>query len=85
MANGASLAIDDCRVFGSSVFGVECAGKMQATRCKFEDNSSTGVFVYSGGEAKLMECMVRNNGRNGLEVRGSGAKVYLDGGAISDN
>jgi len=41
--------------------GVYCRGKLQATRCKFEDNKRDGVFV-NGGETKLVECVVRNNG-----------------------
>ena len=80
--NGASLVMDDCRVFGSGGVGVVCGGKVEATRCRFENNGSHGVLVY-GGEAKLVECVVRNNGGHGLSV-GVG-KATVAGGTVSDN
>ena len=93
----ASLAMEDCRVIGSGSRGVYCnGGKMNATRCTFEDNAHdvperplplrrmhAGVHVL-GGEAKLVECVVRNNGGDGLFVDGGG-KVTLEGGMISGN
>ena len=84
---GASLVMEDCRVFGSGGNGVHCqSGKMEATRCIIEDDAEHGVNVFRG-EAKLVECVVRNNGRNGLHSFGSihGTEVIVVGGTISGN
>jgi len=80
---GASLVMEDCRVFGSCGDGVRCNyGKLNATRCTIENHGGDGVYVV-GGEAKLVECVVRNNGESGLFV--NGGKCILEGGAISGN
>ena len=89
VAAGASLVMEDCRVFAATCgnlggVGVYCEGTLEATRCIFEDHSSDGVHVVRG-EAKLMECTVQNNGRHGLSVTHHGAKAFLEGGTISGN
>ena len=75
---GACLAVEDCRLFGGN-FGVHCAGKMEARRCMFEGNSMAGVVV-DAGQATLVECMVRNSGRDGLYVYGGNV---LYGGKVT--
>ena len=81
--DGASLVMEDCRIFGSGGTGVECWGKMVATRCTFEDNRESGVAVF-GGEARLAGCVVRNNRQTGLSVAGV-AKLILEGGTVTGN
>ena len=69
---------------------------MVALRCVFEDNVQDGMRVYGqhvgrvrAGEvgrkasAELVECLVRNNGHDGLFVHCG--EVTLRGGAISGN
>ena len=82
VGDGASLAMEGYRAFGSGGDGVACFGKMEATRCVFEDHSSDGVYVGSR-EAKLVECVLRNNGEHGLSVYNG--KAILKGGTISGN
>ena len=47
---GARLIMEDWRIFGiSSLFagtGLRCEGDVKATRCIFEENQLSGVFVY---------------------------------------
>ncbi len=93
----ASLVMEDCRSFGSGGYGISCHGKMTATRCIFEDNRTDGLHVANkGGEAKLIKCMLRNNGRHGLYVEEGeefmgadsgfdGGKLTLVGGTVSGN
>ena len=95
---GASLAMEDCRVFSivsgrrpggadmENGFGMLCFGKVEATRCTFENNADDGVCVSGrygeakerlAGEAKLMECVVRNNGGHGVCV-GEGKATLVE-------
>ena len=78
--NSASLVMEDTRVFGCCGHrgignGLQCnCGKVQATRCIFEDNSECGVWVNGGKEAyaslyarsyasiELVDGVIRNNG-----------------------
>jgi len=64
VAPGASLVMEDCRVFCSGGSGVWCEGKVEAIRCTFEHNGSHGVDV-GRGEVKLVDCVVRNNNGGG--------------------
>jgi len=77
--------MEDCRVFGTRDDGMQTAGAFKATRCIFEDNERSGLVVCGfGGEARLVECVVRNNGANGLRVCSSG-EATLAGGKINNN
>jgi len=40
VAGGVSLVMEDCRVFGSDSIGAYCGGKVEATRCIFENNTA---------------------------------------------
>ena len=80
VGRGASLVMVDCRFFGSGL-GVHCVGKLVVTRCKIEDSKSDGEFV-EGGEAKLVESVMRNNGGNGMNAN---SRAILEGGTISGN
>ena len=83
---GASLVMEDCRVFGSESVGVDVDGEVRATRCVVEENGAHGLFIYgTGGKglAELVDCVIRKNGSNGLLAIAS--KVVLRGGTISGN
>jgi len=81
MDEGASLVMEDCRVFGR---GLECLGDVTATRCTFEDNSSSGVWVeHTNGSANPTECLILINGFGVWVTRGG--KAMLRGGTISGN
>jgi len=81
---GASLVIEDSRVFGVRGFGMNCSGEVKATRCTFEDNGFSGTLV-SGKQAsaELVDCVIRKNGWEGLLM--NGGKAMLRGGTISEN
>ena len=80
---GASLVMEDCRTFGCIGHGVCCNGKLEATRCMFENNGNDGVCV-NGGEAMLVDCVVCNNERSGVYVVND-SKHVLTAGTISGN
>ena len=80
VGDSASRVLEDTRVFGYCGHhgisnGLQCnCGKVQATRCIFEDNSECGVWVNGAKEAhaslyarsyapiELVDCVIRNNG-----------------------
>ena len=73
---GASLVMEDTRDFDCAD-GVDCYGKMKATR---------GLFVVvEEASAKLVDCVIRNNGTDGLWCEGKGATVTVRGGTVSGN
>ena len=85
---GASLDMEDCRIFGSRALGVHCDGKMRATRCTIEGNADHGVLVHGPqASAELVDCVIRSNGSAatdaGVCVRQG--KVMLRGGTVSKN
>ena len=61
VAHGWSLVMEDCRVSGSGGRGVDCRGKLEATRCIIEGSDSDGVHVngkdgWDGWDVQLVEC-----------------------------
>jgi len=55
-----------CRGFGNKNQGMySMRGQVESSRCRFENNRFDDEYV-GGGEVKLVECAVRNNGWNGL-------------------
>ena len=92
------LVMEDCRIFGccnsDSSCGVYCRDAMlHATRCTIEDNISEGVYVehpVCSGRTQtvtLVQCAVRNNGRDGVRALtyDNMLHVVLVGGSISGN
>ena len=76
-----SLAMEDCRICGSGSEGVHCMG-MEAKSCTFEGNERNGMSIYGyDAQAKLVECVARNNRENGLSVS-IHANFILVGGTI---
>jgi len=80
---GASLVMEDIRIFGNSHTGVRCDGKVKAVRCIVEENAHTGVFVFGKqASAEVVSCVIRKNGNSG--VWANGGKAVLRGGVMSD-
>jgi len=84
----ASLVMEDCRVFGSAQWGVQCGGKLTATRCTVEDSGNAGtyhgVFVTDHvASAMLVDCVIRNNGYSGVTCKRG--EVTLKGGLVTGN
>ena len=81
---GASLVMEDSRVFGSSDYGVICHSDMKLTRGTIEGHGAVGVLMmgeHASGE--LSDCVVHKNGSNGVQVQTG--KVMLRGGTITEN
>ena len=79
---GASLVMEDSRVFGSGGHGVSCLGD-KLLRCMFEDNAHNGVSCSVGHSvAELVDCVICKDGLLGLTSQG---KIVLRGGTISEN
>jgi len=80
---GCSVTMEKC-VFDGIGHWLYCNGKVQAARCTFEGNGTHGVIVNSeDGSAGLVDCVMRNNSENGLQV-GQGTAL-LRGGSILGN
>ena len=81
--HNATFVMEDCYASGRG-FGLVCYGDVTATRCTFENNAEGGVHVPPAqASAKLVACVTRKNGDDGLYVRQG--KVMLRGCTISDN
>jgi len=80
VAHGWSLVMEDCRVSGSGGRGVDCRGKLEATRCIIEGSGSDGVHVngkdgWDGWDVQLVECTFENNARNVVYVEEGKVKL----------
>ena len=83
---GASLVMEDSRVFGCSGHGMQCEGEgdVKLTRCTVEDNGSVGILIYGEhASAELVDCVIRKNGSCG--VLANLGMIMLRGGTISEN
>jgi len=81
---GASLVMEDSRVFASSGQGVYCTGDLQMTRCTVESNALSGVDVFGRqASAELVDCVIRKNTSSVMYVHAGTA--VLRGGSVSEN
>jgi len=81
---GASLVMEDSRVYSNRHFGVVSYGDLKATRCTFEDSGNVGVFVSGHhNSVQLVDCVIRKNGWDGVNV--FQGKATLRGGTVSEN
>ena len=82
VAPGASLVMQDSRVFSGGDDGVQCYGNVKATRCTIEENIYDGVYVTGqDSSVELVDCVIRKNGDDGVFV--TEGKAILRGGTIS--
>ena len=76
--------MEDSRVFGS-YYGLTCFGKLQATRCTFEENRGNGLEILLDGQVELVDCVIRKNEGSGISADGEDVTVLLRGGTITEN
>jgi len=79
----ASLVMEDYCIFGSSDSGIYCDGKLDATRCIFEENTRRGVRRRRAGQSQVGG--LRGAQQLGRRVRVQPGQMTLVGGTISGN